>query len=237
MGPVRFAADRLSENDAAVNSPIHIVGPQLSKDEEGFIELHSTVVDWPGIWDSFGRIIAYSSITQHVVRDEVRIVVRRPLAEIEADIRSTLSVRGALLDVSIEKDALSFAFAPAKPLVRSVPAGLANAGNRAADGSQVPIVERTVRRRRKRRVRHRTKTRGWAVVAKITNSRGQSCAIYEPMFSALSKETLPKRQAYGIVREILESNGNDPSPATIEYYVENTLEYIQRSRDGAKPAM
>jgi hypothetical protein len=175
-------------------------------------------------------IIAYNSITGLVARDEVRIVVRRSLAEIERDIRSTLSIRGALLDVSIEKDAVVFAFAPSRPAVDSEPGSAAIASVVTSKPGDAVGTEQQLRRRRKRRVRHRTKTRGWPIVAKFTNSRGQSCAIYKPMFDALTEETLPRRQALAVVREILESNGNKPSPSSIEYYLDNTLEFIEKSR-------
>lgn len=72
------------------------------------------------------------------------------------------------------------------------------------------------------------KTRGWDVVAKFENSRGQSCTVYRPFYDALVSGKLKRRDAYSAVREILISNGNDPKPSSIEYFLNNTLEYIQR---------
>lgn len=181
-------------------------------------------------------IIAYNAITKVVTLDEIRIVVRRPLAEIERDIRSTLSIDGALLEVSIEKEAVVFAFAPSlQPSGRSRSASLKTSEVRASKPANPAAAEPQVRRRRKRRVRHRTKTRGWPIVAKFINSRGQSCSIYKPMFEALVNEQLPRKQAQAVVREILESNGNKPSSDSIDYYLDNTLEYIQKSRRTASP--
>lgn len=171
-----------------------------------------------------------------MTRDEIRIVVRRPLAEIERDIRSTLSIDGALLEVSIEKEAVMFAFAPAQqPSGRSRSPSPKTPEVRALKPANPASAEPQIRRRRKRRVRHRTKTRGWPIVAKFINSRGQSCSIYKPMFEALATEQLPRKQAQAVVREILESNGNKPSIDSIDYYLDNTLEYIQKSRRTASP--
>lgn len=164
-------------------------------------------------------------------QDELRLVVRRSLADIEADIRLKAGIRGGLIEVSIEKDALVFTFEPGetglKRLVDSQ-TSLSPPVSTPASSSPAP-ANRAVRRRRKRRVRRRTKTRGWDVVAKFENSKGQSCTIYRPMYEALSEPGLSRKQGTKLIREILEANGNDPSNETIDYYLSNTLEYIQKS--------
>lgn len=161
--------------------------------------------------------------------DEIRIVVRRPLAEIEREVRANARVVGSLIDVSIEKDALVFAFAPADSGEVLVAPGQTPRPPKGYLSDTPHSVER-IRRRRKRRVRRRTKTRGWPIVAKFTNSRGQSCAVYAPMFDALSSDRLSRREAFGVIREILESNGNDPSRSSVDYYLQNTLEYIAKTK-------
>ncbi len=71
------------------------------------------------------------------------------------------------------------------------------------------------------------KTRGWAVVSKIVNKKGQTAVIYRPFVDALSREGLTRRDQRKAVEEILRANGNRPSGASVEYFMANTLEYLQ----------
>jgi hypothetical protein len=71
------------------------------------------------------------------------------------------------------------------------------------------------------------KTRGWDIVARMTNQKGQSCAIYSPFVAALSQPLSAVEQRSAVVR-ILRSNGNRPSEESISYFLENTLEYLKR---------
>ena len=52
------------------------------------------------------------------------------------------------------------------------------------------ISKPTRKRRRTRRKRNRMKTRGWEVVARITNSNGQKCSIYKPFVDALQNKNI-----------------------------------------------
>jgi hypothetical protein len=74
------------------------------------------------------------------------------------------------------------------------------------------------------------KTRGWAVVGRITNTKGQKCTIYEPFVNAL-KIAIPETEQKLAVAKILKSNGNRPSEPSIRYFLENTLEYLKLQRD------
>lgn len=84
----------------------------------------------------------------------------------------------------------------------------------------------TQRRRRAHRKRNRMKTRGWPVVARMTNSKGQECAIYKPFVDALQDQKFTVEAQRKLVEKILRSNRNRPSEASIQYFLENTLEYL-----------
>lgn len=152
------------------------------------------------------------------------MVVRRSISDLEQEIRRKHDLKSKLLEVSIEKDAVIFTFAKGgpEPFDASPPAfsGKASEPLRAGIGGG--------RRRRKRRVRNRVKTKGWDVLAKMVNTRGQTCTIYRPVFDALAGKKLSRKDAYAAVKAVLVSNGNDPNPSSVEYFLENTNEYIAR---------
>lgn len=153
--------------------------------------------------------------------EQFQIVVKKPLTDIEGEIRKKYSVRATLVDVAIEQDALVFTFDGGS--------SEGGPGRRAGQHeTPEPRGDGAVRRRRKRRVRNRMKTRGWDVVAKFVNSRGQTCTIYRPFYDALSAQKRKRREAYSAVRDIIVANGNNPKPSSVEYFLNNTLEYIQR---------
>ena len=151
--------------------------------------------------------------------EQVHLVVRKPLSDIEEDIRRKFGLTTALSEVSIEKDALVFTF-EGGPNESKPPKPVLSNGEGAGSHLSPP------RRRRKRRIRNRMKTGGWDVVAKFTNSRGQPCTIYRPIFDALTSRKLTRREAYAITRDALVSKGNSPKPSSVEYFLNNTLEYI-----------
>lgn len=157
--------------------------------------------------------------------EEVRIVVTKPLADIESELRRKFRIGQALLGVSIEKEAIVFTFAGSTETH-----GSQERGNGTSVGPD-PSSTATNRKRRKRRIRNRTKTRGWDVVAKIKNSRGQTCTIYRPIVDALQGRHLPRKEAYAAVRKIITQNGNDPNPSTVEYFLNNTLEFLSTGRE------
>jgi len=89
-----------------------------------------------------------------------------------------------------------------------------------------PSVRRKKARRRRRR-RNRIKTRGWPVVARITNSKGLVANVYEPLVKALESREVTHSEQKRIVRQLMVENGNDPSPESVEYFLQNTLEYLR----------
>jgi len=65
------------------------------------------------------------------------------------------------------------------------------------------------------------------VAGRITNSKGQKCTIYKPFVDALQDTKLTVEEQKKLVERILRSNRNKPSEASIQYFLENTLEYLQ----------
>ncbi|MGI0054636.1 MAG: hypothetical protein ACREBZ_02800 [Thermoplasmata archaeon] len=163
-----------------------------------------------------------------MAREQIHLIVRTPLADLEEDIRRKYTVQSKLTDVAIEQDAIVFTFegAPHKNKVSRSPSPAHSA---------IPEQVHPVRKRRKRRVRNRMKTRGWDVVGKFVNRRGQSCTIYRPFYDALNAKKLKRREAFSLVKRILVSNSNDPRQSSVEYFLDNTLEYIA-SRESADRA-
>ncbi|GEM_PF-1639272 len=82
--------------------------------------------------------------------------------------------------------------------------------------------------RRTRRKRNRVKTRGWKVVGKIKNSQGLVANIYEPFVTALRGVKLPRSEQRKLVRQIMNSNSNRPAEASVDYFLDNTLEFISQ---------
>ena len=73
------------------------------------------------------------------------------------------------------------------------------------------------------------KTRGWQVVAKMTNSKGQTAVVYKPFVEALFGKRLTPAQERTLVAQILRSNGNDPTDGSIDYFLMNTKEYLEQA--------
>lgn len=145
--------------------------------------------------------------------EEVLTLVRIPITEIEEWIRSKHNLPKVLTDFRIDGDALVLHFSEEpifdKQTVSSVP------------------KEFKLRRRRAHRKRNRMKTRGWQVAGRITNSKGQKCTVYKPFVDALQDSKLTVEEQKKVVERILRSNRNRPSEASIQYFLENTLEYLQ----------
>ena len=151
---------------------------------------------------------------------EVFTVAKIRLSEIEELMRLRHNLPEVLTDVQIEGDSLVLYFREKQ-----------NLGTEETNRAQ---RVKTKKKRRKHRKRNRMKTRGWKVVARIRNSRGQQCAIYEPFVEAL-KQPLPKVEQKLLVAKILKSNNNRPSETSIEYFLENTLEYLKMQRENQLP--
>lgn len=154
-------------------------------------------------------------------------MIRRPISTIEAEVRRKYGIEGGLLEVAVEKDAFVLTFegpALASTARRLRPRVKASTEDRVESRPVSPE-----RKRARRRVRNRMKTRGWGVVTKFVNSRRQSCTIYKPILDALRATGAKRRESYTAVRQLLIANGNDPGPSSIEYYLDNHLEYLERS--------
>ena len=81
------------------------------------------------------------------------------------------------------------------------------------------------------------KTRGWAVVGRITNSKGQKCSIYKPFVDALQSQKLTIEEQKKKVESILKANRNKPSEESIQYFLENTLEYLKMNSSTSQPPL
>jgi len=149
--------------------------------------------------------------------EEVLTVVKIPVEEIEEWIRTKHVLPKFLTSFSIEGNALVLYF-------RKEPDS--------EEQSDFPKAHNVIpRRRRARRRRNRMKTRGWQVVARMTNSKGQKCTIYKPFVDALKDTTLNAEDQRKLVERILRSNRNRPSETSIQYFLENTVEYLQSQED------
>ena len=151
--------------------------------------------------------------------EEVRTIVRIPISEIEDSVRAKHALPKILTDVRVEGDmiVLSFEEEPAAEVAVSHPVKL-----------------ETTRKRRSRKKRNRMKTRSWEVVARITNTKGQKCSIYKPFVDALQKPGLTPEAQKKVVEQILRSNRNRPSEESIQYFLENTLEYLGKNSGDTK---
>jgi hypothetical protein len=148
--------------------------------------------------------------------EEILTIVRIPVAEIEESLRTKHILPKVLADVRVEGDSLVFCFSDEQ---------------QPAEGTASPVLsDRVPRRRRAHRKRNRMRTRGWETVARMINSKGQKCAIYKPFVEALHDPGLDVEEQKSIVAKILKSNRNRPSEASIRYFLENTLEYLQNER-------
>jgi hypothetical protein len=75
------------------------------------------------------------------------------------------------------------------------------------------------------------KTRGWQIIARMINSKGQKCTIYGPFVDVLRDTKLNPEERKAAVEKILRLNKNRPSEASIRYFLENTLEYLANQQN------
>ncbi len=154
---------------------------------------------------------------------EVVTLVRLPISEAVETLRKQHNIKEAFSEVRLEDNFLAFYFVRATDTPIDAPI--------AASSSVVVASARpgpSQRRRRARKKRNRMKTRGWPIVTKIVNRKGQTAVIYKPFVDALSGEGLSRREQKNVVQDILKANGNKPSDASVEYFLENTVEYLKR---------
>lgn len=145
--------------------------------------------------------------------EQVLTLVKIPIAEIEEWVRARHVLPSTLSDFRIEEDNLVLCFSQ-----EDTP----------KTDSDIQAPKTLTRRRRAHRRRNRMKTRGWEVVARITNSKGQDCAIYKPFVEVLQNPELTVEQQKKAVEGILRSNRNRPSESSVRYFLENTLEYLRK---------
>ena len=166
------------------------------------------------------------------------VVIKVPLQPLAEDIKSRHSLKEELFDAKLEGDSLVLYFRRPPPGGSTNTPGLADSAVAVASVTKQPIVAASrssptpralsVRRRRKMR-RNRMKTRGWQVVAKMTNSKGQTAVVYKPFVEALFGKRLTPAQERTLVAQILRSNGNDPTDGSIDYFLMNTKEYLEQA--------
>jgi hypothetical protein len=75
------------------------------------------------------------------------------------------------------------------------------------------------------------KTRGWTVVDRFENSKGQTTLIYKPFVDAMKGKGLTQAQQKSQVADILKANGNRPGPGSIDYFWMNTVEYLRKQAE------
>jgi hypothetical protein len=154
--------------------------------------------------------------------EEVRTIVKIPLEEIEESVRSKHVLPKVLADVHIEENFLVLTFVDDQTTENGI--------------AEPALQETGKKKRRSRKKRNRMKTRGWNVVSRITNSKGQKCTIYKPFVDALSNPKLTSQEQRRIVEQILKSNRNRPSADSIQYFLENTLEYLRQKKADFDPS-
>lgn len=147
---------------------------------------------------------------------------RIPIDELRAVLKKQHGVDLSEVEPFIDGEHLVFAFQHAS----SEPSEVEISSPGVASKPELPPVRKA--RRQRRRKRNRVKTRGWRVIERITNSQGLRANIYEPFVSALREDNGTRAEKRAIVRGIMERNGNSPTPDSIDYYLDNTLEYLRR---------
>lgn len=145
---------------------------------------------------------------------EIQMFVKVPLSEVEEWIRSKYTLPEILSDFRIDGENLVLCFTESRESEEQP--------------DLTPAKKRSIRRR-SRKKRNRMKTRGWEIIDRITNSKGQRCAIYKPFVDALQNTTLSKEEQKEVVKRILRKNRNRPSETSIQYFLENTLEYLEKT--------
>jgi len=147
------------------------------------------------------------------MQEEVLTLVRIPIAEIEKSLRDKHVLPKVLTNVQLQGDTLILYFSDQL-----------KSHKEEAVLSSYNVIRR---RRRAHRKRNRMKTRDWEKVASFINSKGQKCTVYKPFVDALQDSKLTIQEQKRLVEKILKANRNKPSDISIQYFLENTLEYLQ----------
>lgn len=146
--------------------------------------------------------------------EEIHTIIKIPVSEIADAQIEKHTLCGKFLDARLEGDNLILNFVFEK---------LSSASEEEIM-CPTPLPQK---RRRSRKRRNRMKTRGWPVAARITNSKGQKCSIYKPFIDALGNKELTSDEQFKKVESILKANRNKPSNESVQYFLDNTLEYLK----------
>jgi hypothetical protein len=157
-------------------------------------------------------------------------VVSVKIEDLAVELSRRNSIQGALVDARLDGDVLSIYL---KPLDRGAVESHSESGAASGQpsvGAHATVATRlTIPKRRARRRRNRMRTRGWSVVGQVTNKYGQTANVYQPLVDALKDITLTSAEQKSLVAKILRSNGNNPSPESVAYFLEKTLQYLKES--------
>jgi len=149
-------------------------------------------------------------------------VFRIPIEELRSMLESQYGVNLTEVEPYLEKECIVFAIGIDES--QSV-SHIGDKGTQRSPPSKA-------RSRRSRRRRNRVKTRGWNVVAKITNTKGLIANVYEPFVMALKDSQVARAEQKRLVRQIIAMNGNSPTDESVEYFLSNTLEYLDQLAKG-----
>jgi len=162
------------------------------------------------------------------MKNDLLYVVSVKIEELANELSKRNSIQGALVDARLDGDTLSIYL---KPLDRGSTPGSSepSVGSPAhrTVSAHATVSTRIVVPKRRARSRNRMRTRGWSVVGQVTNKYGQKANIYQPFAEALKDTSISRAEQRSIVSKILRSNGNTPSADSVDYFLENTLEYLR----------
>jgi len=147
---------------------------------------------------------------------QIITVVKLPISQIEEWLRTNHDLPDKLDSFRLEDNNLVLNF-----IESNLPE------NELLTVSPLQVTNNPLRKRRNHKKRNRMKTRGWQVIAKFVNSKNQKCSIYKPFVDALQGKSMTLEEQRKTVESILRSNRNKPTNESIQYFLENTLEYLK----------
>lgn len=145
-------------------------------------------------------------------------VIKIPINELRELIKKQYGIELAGIEPSLEGDSIVFVLEMANEEIDRTPSVTMSLGQEYKASSK----------RKRKRKRNRIKTKGWNVIAKINNSDGIVANIYEPLVDKLRGKDLSRSEQFKLIREVLESNSNHPSDESVNYFLNNTLEFLHR---------
>ena len=145
--------------------------------------------------------------------EEIQTIVKIPLSEIADAQREKHALPAKFIDARLEGENLVLSFTSEQVEMTQEEQALHSITN--------------LQKKRKPKRRNRMRTRGWPVIARITNSKGQKCSIYKPFVDALKNQEFTNEEQLKKVESILRANRNRPSDESIQYFLDNTLEYLK----------